>query len=537
MLQLLLLLLALAAPTALVVVALIARRQRGRGPSGVLRAARVASSLAVLGAASAVAHVVAYGSVTTPLAGTYGLGFAVRLDPLSVTMLALVAFMGAVVLRFSRNYLDGDARHGAFVGDLALTIASVMLLVVAGTLLHLAVFWALTSFSLHRLLLFYRHRRGAQLAARKKFVVARAGDVLLAAAGVLLWLAYGTGDIAAIAEATRVGGAPGSGTGGAMVGAAAFMIAGAAALKSAVFPTHGWLLDVMETPTPVSALLHAGIINGGTFLLARLADVMLTTPVAMHLLVLVGASTAVLASCVLVTQPSVKTALAWSSAAHMGFMLMLCGVGAFPVAILHLVAHSFYKAHAFLSSGSAVEVPRTVAGKPEVPGWGAIVLGLAVAGGTVVSVAAALGADVGEKPVTLGLAAVIAIALTQLWAVGLSAGRGLGFVLARVAVWSTLTTLAFVSLELAAADLLAGSVPVEPLSDPVTLGLLAAVIATFALVVAVQLRLPILARRPAFRALRVHMRNGFYANARFDRLVGGWAADRGPTSTSVRPAP
>jgi len=523
-------LLALAAPTALVLVALVARVQPGSRPSAVLRAARLAAPVALVGAGAAIVHVVTFGSVSTPLLGLDGLGFSIRLDALSVTMLALVAFMGGVVLRFSRNYLDGDRRHGAFVGDLALTIASVMLLVLAGNVLHLAVFWALTSFSLHRLLLFYRDRRGAMLAARKKFVAARAGDVLLAVAALLIWLSYGTGDLVAIAEAAR------SGVGGGMVTAATLMVAGAAILKSAAFPTHGWLLDVMETPTPVSALLHAGIINGGTFLVARVADVMLTTPIALHLLVVVGTTTAVVASSVLVTQSSVKTALAWSSAAHMGFMLMLCGLGAFPVAILHLVAHSFYKAHAFLSSGSAVEVPRVPSAKAGAASWGSIILGFAAAGVSVLTVGTLLGVSVTDKPVTLGLAGVIAIALTQLWAVGFSAGRGLPFVLTRVAVWSTATTLAFFGLELGAASALAGAIPVEPLSDPVSLTLLAGVLTAFAAVVTVQLRLPALAGRPGFRALRVHLRNGFYANAYFDRLIRGWAADRAEPSTSVRNA-
>ncbi len=490
----------------------------------------MAAPLALLGSAAAIAHVALYGATTTATAGPAGLGFSIRVDALSVTMLALVAFMGGVVLRFSRNYLDGDPRHGAFIGNLALTVASVMMLVLAGNLLHLAVFWALTSFALHRLLVFYRDRRGAVLAARKKWVVARAGDVLLAASAVLLWLTYGTGDLATIATAA----ASGAGAGGAMVLAATLMIAAAAALKSAAFPTHGWLLDVMETPTPVSALLHAGIINGGTFLVVRLADVMLTTPIALHLLVVVGAVTAIVASSVLVTQASVKTALAWSSAAHMGFMLMLCGFGAFPVAVLHLIAHSFYKAHAFLASGSAVEVPRAASAKTSVPSWGRIVLGLAVAGVSVAGVGTLLDVEMADKPVTLGLAAVIAIALTQLWGAGLAAGRDLGFVLTRVAVWSTATTLAFFGLELAAADLLAGAIPVDPLTDPVTVLLLLGVVAGFAAVVAVQLRLPVLATRPRVRALRVHMRNGFYANARFDRLVGGWSADRRTPTSSIR---
>ncbi len=114
----------------------------------------------------------------------------------------------------------------------------------------------------------------------------------------------------------------------------------------------------METPTPVSALLHAGILNAGPFIAIRMAFVIDGANLATTLLIVVGGLTAVFASVVLLTQPSVKVALGYSSAAHMGFMLMVCGMGIYPAALLHLVAHSFYKAHAFLSSGSAIDEAR-----------------------------------------------------------------------------------------------------------------------------------------------------------------------------------
>jgi len=515
-------LLALAGPAALVLTALQARIQPGRAPLRLLAVARVACIVAVLGAGAAVARVALYGPTTTPLFGIDGLGFAVRLDALSVTMLALVAFMGGVVLRFSRAYLDGDERHGAFVGNLALTVSSVMLLVLAGNLVHLVAFWALTSFALHRLLLFYPERRGAVAAARKKFIVARAGDVLLAVAAVLLWVTWGTADITELAAAVAANGAVGPAT-----TLAAFAVVASAALKSAMIPTHGWLLDVMETPTPVSALLHAGIINGGTFLVVRLAEVVVHVPAALHTAVVIGATTAVLASIVLTTQPAIKTALAWSSAAHMGFMLMLCGFGAFPVAILHLVAHSFYKAHAFLSSGSAAEVVRaSAAGKATTPSRTQVGLGLVASALTVAGVGALFGVQLTGEPVTFGLAAVIVVALGQLWTGGLAL-RGSGtLVLGRIVIWATATATAFFGLELSAARLLSGAVPTEPVSDPVSLALLALVVAAFAVVVTLQLRLEAIRTRPLFRRLWVHTRHGFYLNTLFDRLVGAWAPRR-----------
>ena len=118
-----------------------------------------------------------------------------------------------------------------------------------------------------------------------------------------------------------------------------------AALKSAQFPSQAWLLEVMETPTPVSALLHAGILNAGIFLVSRFSDIMVMSPIASYMLIIIGTVTALFASSVMLTQANIKTSLGYSSAGHMGFMMIQCGLGAFPLAILHLVAHSFYKAH------------------------------------------------------------------------------------------------------------------------------------------------------------------------------------------------
>ena len=166
-------------------------------------------------------------------------------------------------------------------------------------------------------------------------------------AAALLFQQFGTGDLETIFNGLQVmpaGALP------ATVEGAAALIAVAAILKSAQFPTHSWLVEVMETPTPVSALLHAGILNAGPFLAVRLSFVLEQATVAPLLLIAFGAFTALFASKALLTQHSIKVGLGYSSAAHMGFMLMICGLGVYAAAILHLVAHSFYKAHAFLSS-------------------------------------------------------------------------------------------------------------------------------------------------------------------------------------------
>jgi NAD(P)H-quinone oxidoreductase subunit 5 len=129
----------------------------------------------------------------------------------------------------------------------------------------------------------------------------------------------------------------------------------AAALKTAAFPLHGWLTEVMEAPTPVSALLHAGIINSGGVLLITAAPLVQASTGAMAALVMIGGLTALFGAAVMLTQSAIKTALAWSTVSQMGFMLLQCGLGLWTLALLHIVAHSLYKAHAFLSSGGAVK--------------------------------------------------------------------------------------------------------------------------------------------------------------------------------------
>ena len=274
---------------------------------------------------------------------------AVRLDGVSAVMLVLVSFVGWVVLRYAATYMDGEDRQGAFTGWLCATLAAVMLLVTAGELWLFVLAWVATSVFLQRLLLFYPGRIAAQRAARKKWLTSRLGDLALITAAVLLYMGHGTGDIAEILAAARDGVAPAG-----AAWAPAFL-AVAALLKSAQFPMHGWLTEVMETPTPVSALLHAGVINAGGFLLIRFADVMLLAPGVLAVLVMVGGFTALFGGLVMLTQPAVKTSLAWSTVAQMGFMILQCGLALFPLALLHIVAHSLYKAHAFLAAGQAVE--------------------------------------------------------------------------------------------------------------------------------------------------------------------------------------
>ena len=128
------------------------------------------------------------GDATSPIWGIASIGLSVRLDSVSLVMLLLVSFVGWVVARFSAVYLDGEPGQGRFMAWLCLTLAAVMLLVIAGNLVQLLLAWIATSLSLHRLLLFYPARPGARRAARKKFWVARIADCALVGAAALLYL-------------------------------------------------------------------------------------------------------------------------------------------------------------------------------------------------------------------------------------------------------------------------------------------------------------------------------------------------------------
>lgn len=226
----------------------------------------------------------------------------------------------------------------------------------SGSLALLVPAFILVGLGLRQLLLFYKERPAARRAATKFSWVWHAGDVALIVAAALLYIAYGTIDFAKLSIESQSG----------LTLIAHFalaLIVLAAALKTAAFPLNGWLTEVMEAPTPVSALLHAGIINAGGFLLILVADLVQASPGAMAALVMLGGFTALFGAVVMLTQSAIKTALAWSTVAQMGFMLLQCGLGLWPLALLHIVAHSMYKAHAFLSSGGAVHAVATCASR------------------------------------------------------------------------------------------------------------------------------------------------------------------------------
>lgn len=418
------------------------------------------------------------------------------LDRLTAVLLLLSTVLFAVVFRYSERYLAGDPGQARFSLRLCATGSCVFALILAQNLLFFAVAWLGTSLSLHQLLQFYRHRPGALLAARKKFLISRLGDCALAGALIQTYRVFGTwdfGHLFAAAEKYRAAGQTPP-----AVAVIACLLAFAAMLKSAQFPFHTWLPDTMETPTPVSALMHAGIINAGGILVIRLSPLIALSPAAMGGLAAVGCFTALFASVVALTQASVKRCLAFSTVAQMGFMMLECGLGAFHLALLHLAAHSLYKAYSFLSSGEAVSAPPRQ--EQEAKGMAVLAAGLLPA-----ILAWRWSAGHFGQPVLNG---VFFLAMAQmLW----QSKRGLQ-ALTLVLAAACLTGLYF-ALEAAAAAV------VEPVSAPYNPLLADGILALFCLTALLQTQLPRFGRSPAVTAIYVHARNGFYCNTLANRLT------------------
>ncbi len=505
-------------PLALAVSGLMAGRARpdhrriGRG------AALTAGFVLAL-ALSAGVEVSVQGSITTGTIGIAGVGLGFYLDTLSAILFPLVAFVGLIVIVYSRNYLDGDPGQARFTKWLCMTLAAVLLLIVSGNVFQFALAWIATSVGLNKLLLFYPERQAAMLAARKNFIASRLGDLCLIAAMLLLHRTFGSLDYAILfagVEAIRASGASAG-----AIHAAAVLLVIAALLKSAQFPLHGWLTEVMETPTPVSALLHAGVINAGGFLVLRFADIISLSAPSMEILVIVGGFTALFGSVVMLTQTSVKVSLAYSTIAQMGFMMLQCGLGAFAAALLHIVAHSLYKAHAFLSSGSVIDLARaswspSPGGKPH-PARMAMIVGLVLA--VTVVAGTVFGATITAKPGVFALGAVVMLGLAHLLTQAFDE-RPSFYVVGRTAALAVVVALAYFGLQWGAEHLLAGSLPpVQALRGSLDLAIVALVIFAFAAVTLLQSVLPGNAGAPRWQAFYVHLANGLYVNTLANRLV------------------
>jgi NADH:ubiquinone oxidoreductase subunit 5 (subunit L)/multisubunit Na+/H+ antiporter MnhA subunit len=285
-------------------------------------------------------------------------GVLFGLDRLAAVVALLTAGISFAVQTYARRYMDGDAAIRRFFRDMGLMAGAILVMVGAANALVFAAGWVGSSLALASLVAHRRDWAAARASARRTVTFLGIGDAALVLAALGAVATFGTADITAMAAAaTARAGEP-------MVVALSLLLVVAALAKSAQLPLAGWLPETMTAPTPVSALMHAGFVNAGGYLLARFADVFVAQPALLALLFTVGAATALVGSLAMLVQSDVKRALGWSTVGQMGFMVMQCGLGAFAAAIYHLVAHGIFKATLFLGAGSVVQEARTLANAP-----------------------------------------------------------------------------------------------------------------------------------------------------------------------------
>jgi NAD(P)H-quinone oxidoreductase subunit 5 len=290
-------------------------------------------------------------------------GMLLRVDGLTLIMAAVVTFVSGIVHSYARRYMDGSRHQARFYGRL-LALTLVVLLLTAAN--HLALFgacWVLMGWLLADLIGLIRGWPQAQAAARRARWSFLGGSALLAAA---LGLIAGYTETATISEALSQTAMLPTG----VLAGVSVLLVGAAMIQSALIPFHGWLLSSMTAPTPVSAFMHAGLVNAGGLLLARFAGIVAALPAVMLGIVAVGALSALLAQAWMLVQSDVKRQLGCSTVAQMGFMVLQCGLGFFAAAIAHLILHGFYKAYLFLASGSVVTAKAPRAKPPAASGVG-----------------------------------------------------------------------------------------------------------------------------------------------------------------------
>lgn len=269
------------------------------------------------------------------------LTLAINIDTLAKIMLTFILVIGFFIYRYAQQYLESDSTRGRFLSQFNLVLLCVLFFVMSANLLTAFIAWQMLGISLYLLLNHYHHAPKANRAAKKKFVINRIGDCSFLLAIVLSYKTVHSTDFLAIQSST-----------------CAQLICGllfiSVMTKCAQFPFHIWLIDTMETPTPVSALMHAGIINAGGILLTRVSSTVVGYPILCHLILLTGLLSAILSVNWMNQQPDIKKKLAYSTMGQMGYMLVQCGLGAFPAAIFHLISHGFYKASLFLNAGETL---------------------------------------------------------------------------------------------------------------------------------------------------------------------------------------
>ncbi len=287
------------------------------------------------------------------------LQLGLHIDRLSSVVLVHIAAISILIHLFSIRYMQQERGYTRFHSLLAFTTFVLFGMVSSANLLILFLFWQLLSWLVPLLSYNYSHPLTVRGAFRT-FVMQRIGDVAFLAAVVLAYRAYGTLDFQQLfLRAADIHSSLFLGSFEMRADTAITLLIFIGAMsKSAQFPLHMWLPDSLYAPTPVHALLHAGIINAGGFLLTRLAPLYDLNPPTLHLVFAIGMLTALLGSSMMLVQNDIKKTLGYSTIGQMGFMIMECGLGAYGLAIFHLIAHGLFKGTIFLNCGYVIHAAR-----------------------------------------------------------------------------------------------------------------------------------------------------------------------------------
>jgi NADH-quinone oxidoreductase subunit L len=286
------------------------------------------------------------------------LGFHV--DRLSAVMMVLIALVGTIIYRYSVTYMYQDAGYRRFLALIGFTTFVLQCMVASANLVMLFLFWQLLSYLLA--LLAHNLSHAATLeGAFRTFTLLRVGDVAFLAGIVVAHSLYGTIEFQelfarAADHPVALTVLPGLEMSGPT--AVTLLLFIGAMSKSAQVPLHMWLPRSLYAPTPVHALLHAGIINAGGFLMNRLAPLYGLSPTTLHVAFVIGMLTALLGASMMLTQNDIKKTLGFSTIGQMGYMIMECGLGAFALAVFHLIAHGLFKATVFLNCGHVIHKAR-----------------------------------------------------------------------------------------------------------------------------------------------------------------------------------
>ncbi|MFC4145082.1 putative inorganic carbon transporter subunit DabA [Micromonospora mangrovi] len=334
--------------------------------------------------------------------GGVPVSLGVTVDRFGALFVLLVCGIAAVVAGYAHRYLDGEPAAAAFQARVAAATAATLVMATAPGLVQLWIGWTLAGWCLVGLIGHHREQPRVRAAVRRVRRLFALADLALLAAVALLAVALRDTDLAAV----RAGAA---GLPTPLLVTVGLLLLVACVVRSAQLPAHRWLPTTLYAPTPVSAFLHAGMVNVAGFLLIRLAPVVVAVPVVTAAILLVGLGTAAAGTLFAAVRTDVKGALARSTMAQMGFMLVQVGLGAFGLAALHLVGHGVYKAYAFLSAGGAVQA--RVAADQAPPPVGPrpahrLLPALALLVATVLLVEVA----VGGSPLAAGLAALAGVA-------------------------------------------------------------------------------------------------------------------------------